>query len=931
MSENTRYRSVPAGLLLLLGLAGPFLFSDCARGGAGTPPEARNGVLDLAGWDFEKDGPVDLSGEWKFKWAESDPEFGRPDTDDSDWAVFRVPDSWNHVTGTADGFGWFRLRIRNAGPEKARLGLYLKHMVTAGRMFVDGREVMRDGVPGVSRDTTTAGGLPQVVPLPAGTGGDFIVAWRISNFHNWNGGPRYQPIIGTLRDLSFGLWLRDLRDVFLTGLILMMGTYGFILWLMRSSDRASLIFAALCLANALRIFFLGGFLQRLIPDADIFDLRMRLESIVTLSAAALYGNFFALLFPLDFHKTIMRLWNWLAVGVGVFFLAVPAWITTRFTLAFDLSMALLFLWLLFSMIRAVRNKREGAKTVAFGLALLGLTLVIDIFNNSLPSLQNADLFGIGTVAVIVCYSAVLSSRSARAHRLSETLSANLRAEVDRQTEKITEQNRELEKLVRERTDSFVNFNHEIKTPLTLMGNYLERARQAHANDADLEIVRQNLDKLRRDVTNSLDLEKLVRNQVFYRHDQALALDAVAREKVALFAPLAGAKHITLRFSDGADAAYVRVDPFALDRILNNLLDNAVRYTPSGGAVEVSAARQPGGRVALAVADTGIGIPEAQLRFIFEPYYQVRHKKSNLQGMGMGLSIVKRIMNDLGGEIRVESREREGSRFTLVFPACSPPVAAGRADGGDRRPTLSKPLPPAEVRFRPETYDGNKDTLLVVEDNPTMLAFLQESLCGGYNVYYARSGREAALKLESMPDPELILSDIMMDDMDGYEFLDLVVRSPDYRSIPLVFVTARALPGDAVEGLSRGAVDVIRKPFSLEELKAKIAAIVRQRKVERETAIREAREELSRRPGKGFGPEELARFREENYRRFRITRRERQIIQLLTAGLEYKEISARLSLSFNTIKPYIRDIYKKCGINNRTELIGIFHIDPTGSS
>jgi DNA-binding NarL/FixJ family response regulator len=167
---------------------------------------------------------------------------------------------------------------------------------------------------------------------------------------------------------------------------------------------------------------------------------------------------------------------------------------------------------------------------------------------------------------------------------------------------------------------------------------------------------------------------------------------------------------------------------------------------------------------------------------------------------------------------------------------------------------------------------------------------------------------------------------MMDEMDGYELLDLLVRSEDYRSIPLVFLTARSLPEDTLEGLVRGAVDVIRKPFSTEELKAKIASLVRQRKAERETVIREMREKMDRIPLNGYGRKELDLLREENYRRFRMTPREREIIPLLIRGLEYKEISGRLSISLNTLKPYICDIYKKCGVNNKVGLIGIFKTD-----
>jgi DNA-binding NarL/FixJ family response regulator len=164
---------------------------------------------------------------------------------------------------------------------------------------------------------------------------------------------------------------------------------------------------------------------------------------------------------------------------------------------------------------------------------------------------------------------------------------------------------------------------------------------------------------------------------------------------------------------------------------------------------------------------------------------------------------------------------------------------------------------------------------------------------------------------------------MMDDMDGYELIDHLMRSEKHRSIPLFFLTARTGPEDKLLGLSKGAIDFINKPFSLEELKAKIRVLIRYRKTGRESVIKEVQEKMAALIQPRDREDDTDRIREENFRRFKITKRGQEIIRFLIQGLEYKEIADRLSISINTVKPYIREIYKKCGVKNKMELIGVF--------
>jgi signal transduction histidine kinase/DNA-binding NarL/FixJ family response regulator len=885
---------------------------------SGTAPKAVNGVIDLAGWDFVESGPIALSGEWKLIWGESRPEFSGKEFDDSEWQNFTVPDYWDKVEGTSEGFGWLRLRIKNLKDGSFPLALFQKGAQTAQRIFVNGVEIMHAGNPGQPGEPPAPAIFPQVAPISAEN--ETVIAWNIANFHNRHGGPRFSPVLGPYHALAFELWISDMRGALAVGFILMMSIYNFILWLIMKEERASLYFALFCLMIAFRCMFMEAYIQRLLADVNVFDVYKRVDMVVNLSAVAFFLLFLQRFYPEDVSPRIMRIANWINLAAIMDAVLTPVWINNYLMNVVYFVVAIYMGWLIVSVLNAVKRKRDYAKIVLASIVILLAAIINDIVTITFPYFGTFNLVEIGTIGVIICYSSILSLRFARALRTSQRLSQNWREEVDKQTETITQQNSELEQLVREKTDLFINFSHETKTPLTLMSNALEKYIEDRGADERLDLLKRNLKKMERDVTNSLDLEKLMRGQDFYRHGRAVSLSEVLKEKMLLYKETAKQHGLELVLAAAPDC-FVSIDPFALDRTINNLLDNAIRYTEWGGKITVSL-EAVGDTISLTVADTGIGIPAEMQKTIFEPYYQISHKKGNAQGMGMGLSIVKQIMDSLGSEIRLQSEEGKGSSFTLIFPASPPPAA------NETRPqtaALSAPdLSKTSVSLPDEAFSADKETLLVVEDNRDMLAFLAEELQEGYNVFQASSGDEALKMLAVMPPPQLILSDVMMDGMDGFAFLDALGRSEEYRSIPLVFLSARSRQEDRLAGLSRGAVDFIPKPFSIVELKIKIRALIHSHQTQREAVVMEMREKLDSLGRAGERGRMQQSRQEESFRRFRITKRERDVILLLLQGMEYKEIADRLTITFGTLKMYVINIYKKCGVHNKIELAHIFN-------
>jgi CheY-like chemotaxis protein len=261
-------------------------------------------------------------------------------------------------------------------------------------------------------------------------------------------------------------------------------------------------------------------------------------------------------------------------------------------------------------------------------------------------------------------------------------------------------------------------------------------------------------------------------------------------------------------------------------MLVNLLSNAVKFTPGGGRVSLEVEMQPDtGGVRLHVIDTGIGIADGDIGRLFQPFTQLdaglaRHH----EGTGLGLALVRQLAGLHGGDIAVESEPGHGSRFTLTLPQASqttlaapatalPPVSAGSTV--DSTPTA---LPAAEP-------SATAKRLLLVEDNEANITAVGEYLQDvGYRLAVARSGAEALACLESQPLPDLVLMDIQMPGMDGLEATQRLRRLPGCERIPVIALTALAMPGDRERCLAAGADDYITKPIGLKHLVATIGRL-----------------------------------------------------------------------------------------------------------
>lgn len=494
------------------------------------------------------------------------------------------------------------------------------------------------------------------------------------------------------------------------------------------------------------------------------------------------------------------------------------------------------------------------------------------------------------------------------------LNTNLQEEVMKRT-------RELEEANQLKTRNFINLVHETKTPLTLIKNYLDEYISKYGSEAELSIIKNGIDKLTTDVINLFDIERFSKGIDVYRHNKISNFSEILNNSLPLFKYHCDKQSINLQIFIEEDL-FIKADPNAINRIVNNIIENAIKFTKAGGNITISLS-QSNDKIVFSVKDDGVGIPPSQHKKIFEPYYQIGNKNTNFQGMGLGLPIVKKVVDSLNGTIVIESYPKQSPGTKVVITLTKHDLKT------EDSPTQSVNEPQAsyyqlaDFKTDDSEYSPDRHTLLLVEDNKAMLNFLITKLRKKYNIYSALNGAEGIKKLRELPIvPDLILSDIMMDKMDGFSFAKVISEQPKYNHIPFVFLTAKSTSTDRIKGLKLGAIDFVSKPFSFEELNQKIETILVNISKQQEAILKTSITNLKTQKQLKTENTPVARNSnfDQNCRLYMLTRRETEISSLIVKGNTYKEIAKELYISEKTVTKHIQNIFGKTGVSNKVELI-----------
>ena len=409
-----------------------------------------------------------------------------------------------------------------------------------------------------------------------------------------------------------------------------------------------------------------------------------------------------------------------------------------------------------------------------------------------------------------------------------------RAEHQHQQE-IERLNAEKEKEVREaRLNFFTMIAHEIRTPVSLIIGPLEKIMKgdtAISGKDDMRVIDRNAHRLLELVNQLLDFRK-VEQQSLVMHFAPQNIHELIEGVSERFAPTfeQGGKRFTVDCPDEHFTAII--DKEAVTKVVSNLLTNANKYTKDD--VRLSCGIEPDGEhFRIVVSDNGVGIREEDRKRIFEPFFQAMDNKP---GTGIGLNIVKNIVDLHHGIISLDSEVGKGTTFTVVLPVrqeSQEDIQGSRAmEVLESENTSDEQNPPrsseSSYSSSSEYPRSSKDTMLIVDDSEDMVAFLKDSFCHQYEVITASDGIEA-LDLLKKHEVNIIISDWMMPRMDGAELCRRVRLNPLTSHIPFVMLTAKTDDDAKVEGMDVGADTYIEKPFSLEYLEACIRNMLKLRR------------------------------------------------------------------------------------------------------
>lgn len=398
-------------------------------------------------------------------------------------------------------------------------------------------------------------------------------------------------------------------------------------------------------------------------------------------------------------------------------------------------------------------------------------------------------------------------------------------QVEQQREELAVANRKIEQATTRKLQFFTNVSHEIKTPLTLILGPLNKLSKELPPDSpiadDIHLIKKNADRLKRVVSQLLDFRKVESNKMNMRVTE-IDLVVFIEDVKSYFETMAQSKQIQYTFQHDVSSVRLWVDTDKMEKILANLLSNAFKFTPDGGTITIRL-QDHAGYVTLSVEDNGKGIQPQNLSAVFDQFFT----GDNLTGTGIGLHLTHEFVSMHKGSIHVESEPGKRTVFFVELPkgkshfdeTCTfaPSVTE-----------LSSGVANLDTREMDEIVNRTYDyTILVVEDDPDINAYLQKELKSNFRILTAVNG-VVAIDILAKENISLVISDVMMPEMNGYELCKQIKSNIAFSHIPVILLTALSDDKQRMYGIASGADEFIQKPFNIEELKLRIVRLLEER-------------------------------------------------------------------------------------------------------
>lgn len=671
---------------------------------------AINGIMDLSGFDWELNDYVNLNGQWEFYWEQLlDPEDFKNNEVPDEKNYISLPRAWNNYEVnnkklSSDGYATYRLTIKNAGNSVS--GIKIPRILTSYKLFINGELISSAGKVSADKNQMVPQYLTSVKYFrPVSDSIEIIV--QVANFKHRSGGILENIKLGTAANISRIHSNNIAFELFLFGGLFLIGLYHIILFIYRPKGRVNLYFGLFSILISARTLLVGEiYFIQLFPGFS-WEVAHKIQTLSYYIGIPLFIFYLNQVLPLDSFKKVNKLICYFASAFTLLVLLTPARVFTCFNPLYQFFSYLVFMYIIYILIVSCCKKRENSFVMALGAALLIVTVVNDLIflstayagsNNYLLKkiVSKGNLSSLGLLLFVFSQCLILARNCSISHSKVELLKNKLKQTNLRLEEKVLERTNELENSrdelekayeVVSKSDKSLknltqNISHDLRTPLSAIKGYVDAILDGLVKEPEqqkkyLIKVNEKVNSLNSMVQDLLDLSLLQsrRSKFNFKQISIGAFTKIIKGKYSLYM---NNENVLFKFtySDEFSEAnlsnlYLVVDILNIERVFDNLIDNAIKYTRERKKIEVSFDFTPDRKyLEVKVSDNGIGISEEDLPYVFDRSYMVSKSRLDNNSRGLGLSIVKEIVESHDGKVFAESELSKGSNFFFTLPVCT---------------------------------------------------------------------------------------------------------------------------------------------------------------------------------------------------------------------------------------------------------------------
>ncbi len=805
-------------------------------------PQAKGGVLDLSQWDLSTEGRMTLSGEWEFNWGEflTCKDYNNNSHSESIYA--NVPQVWNRYQLNGQnlpGFGYATYHLKVKVPDtKTILGLRIGSMSTAYQFYINDRLLAQNGKISTSKE----GSEPQYAPATvifAPPTEEFDIVIHVSNYTYARGGMWFDIDFGTANQIREYESFLKYKDGIVIGILSFMAIIFIIYFYMAREGRKNISFILMCVILIVRTSLYGDYLiLQIFPDIS-FHMYVWIFYLTGTWFPVILYEMVGYFIGETKNRLLSKIFLIYAVAFSVIAGLTTVSFYTQWSFIMDSMAVFIVATALVNAILAHFKKRHGANIILLGSFIVALSGLHDMLYqaNRIRS-PFGELMPIGLIIFLLLLFLLMADKFSRTYREVESLSMEL-AEKLKLEHDLTERLYALDKL---KDEFLTNTSHELRTPLNGIINITQSVLQGiggqinKVQKQNLEVVLNSAKKLHMIINDLLDVSFL-RSGGIRIIPAPLDIQTLISNMIVVFQHLKKNEAITICNAIPPDFPLIYADEARLRQILSNLLENALKFTDSG-SITISASHD-GEWARICIEDSGLGIAPENLENIFNAFEQVDGTiQRKYEGAGLGLYITRQLIELHGGKIWITSELNKGSQAYFTMPLslnqeyAYPASMVTREDDRnvlDVLDFLELELAENEIPY----------SILAVDDDRSSLQALTNILhLANCRVRGVTSGKEALRLLENGVPFELVILDVMMPELSGFEVLETLRGKYNRLELPVLMLTSKSQSGDMSLCFKLGANDYLTKPFEVDELMARVNSLVRLKKAVNKLATTE---------------------------------------------------------------------------------------------